>query len=60
MALDKAWRENNERLERIEKKLDALTGGGKAATPKVTKEQLMAIKGVGASTADEILKLLGK
>ena len=56
MAMDKMNKQIIERLERIERKLDRVLEDGPAAS--VTKEQLTAIKGVGPSTADEILALL--
>jgi len=49
-------------LKEIDRKLDAildLLGDGGGSAPAVTKDKLMEIKGVGSSTADEILKLLG-
>jgi endonuclease III-like uncharacterized protein len=53
MAQLKVFNEMKEQLDRIE----AAIATKKKAAPAVTKEQLMEIKGVGSSTADEILKL---
>lgn len=59
MSMDKRWGETFARLEAIEKALKELQGQpAQAAQTAVTKEQLMEIKGVGSSTADEILKLI--
>lgn len=56
MAITKQHNEILQRLDRIEAKLDEKTS--KPTAVKVTKKQLMEIKGVGEATADEILKLL--
>lgn len=52
MAMDKAWRENNERLERIEQKLDAILSGD--ALGKVVRKELAAVlKETGKSEEKE-------
>lgn len=55
MSMDKRFVEIFTRLDAIEK---AIKAQSKPVNTAVTKEQLMSIKGVGSSTADEILKLL--
>lgn len=57
MALDKRWQETFDRLDAIEKAIRERDG---KAVSTVTKEDLMKIKGVGSSIADEILKLINK
>lgn len=42
------------------KEIKAMLSSPAKPAVTVTKEQLMEIKGVGSSTADEILKLLGQ
>ena len=44
-------------LDKLDQVL-AILGDEDERAPAVTKEQLMAIKGVGEATADEIMKLL--
>lgn len=55
MSMDKRFVEIFTRLDAIEK---AIKTQSKAPKTAVTKEELMSIKGVGSSTADEILKLI--
>lgn len=55
MAISKL---HNQIMEKLEEIHNELKGGGESNKAAVTKEQLMEIKGVGSSTADEILKLL--
>jgi len=59
--MDKRWNEMFARLGAIEARLGAVEAQleKERTPPTVTKEQLVAIKGVGESTADEVLKLLG-
>lgn len=59
MAMDKRHQEILDRLDAIEETLRKMAGKGTSAKP-VTKEQLMEIDGVGAATANKILKLLGQ
>lgn len=57
MAMDKRFLEIFERLEAIEAALRDLQA---PQAHTVTLEELTAIKGVGESTAKEILKLLNR
>ena len=57
MAMDKRWGEMFARLDAIENELKKSQQPAVTAV-SVTKEQLMSIKGVGASTADAILELI--
>lgn len=60
MAMSKFWQETWDRLDKIEKELKGLKGGGQS--PKwetlITKEDLTSINGVGGALADKILDKL--
>lgn len=66
MSMDKRWVETFTRLDAIEAQLRELNQREpveavlEVSGPAVTKEELMAIKGIGESTAEAILELLNR